>query len=106
MPHLHRDVRQQGVCPSLLELSQLQPATDEQRDRLNEAPILALRTSDLSKLTLTVPEFLSDEFGFAYSNKPLRDNRIYANLDIDQQGQELSLADITIDRLQKRWIYP
>lgn len=51
----------------------LEPATDEQRDQLNEALILALRAGDFNKLTLTVPEFLpDDEFSFAFSNRPQR----------------------------------
>lgn len=84
----------------------LQPATDNQRDRLNEALIIALRRGDFTKLTLTVPEFLSDdEFSFAFSNRPQRDNQIYAYLDVEQLGREVKLADITIERLEKRWIY-
>lgn len=85
----------------------LEPATDKQRDDLNGSLIRALRAGDFSKLTLTIPEFLADdEFSFAFTNRPMRDNNIYAYLDVGQLPLELKLADITVDRLQTRWIYP
>jgi uncharacterized protein (TIGR04141 family) len=84
----------------------LQPATEEQQNRLNDALIEALKAGNFAKLTLTIPEFLADdEFSFAYSNRPQRDNDIYAYLDVAQLQQELKLDDITVDRLQARWIY-
>ena len=84
----------------------LNPATEEQQARLNDGLIAALKAGDFTKLTLTIPEFLSDdEFSFAYSNRAKRENDIYAYLDVDQLGTELNLSEITIDRLQAKWIY-
>lgn len=84
----------------------LQPATDDQRDRLNAALIEALKAGDFTKLTLTIPEFLADdEFSFAYSNRPQRSNDVYAYLDVGQLQLELKLDEITVERLQARWIY-
>lgn len=84
----------------------LQPATDEQRDILNAALIEALKAGDFTKLTLTIPEFLADdEFSFAYSNRSQRSNDVYAYLDVGQLQLELKLDEITVERLQARWIY-
>ncbi len=84
----------------------LQPATDDQRDRLNATLIAALKAGDFTKLTLTIPEFLADdEYSFAYSNRPQRGNDIYAYLDVAQLQRELKLDDVTVERLQARWIY-
>lgn len=84
----------------------LQPATDDQREKLNAALVDALKAGEFTKLTLTIPEFLpDDEYSFTYSNRPKRSNDIYSYLDVSQLRDELNLDDVTIERLHARWIY-
>lgn len=85
-----------------------QPASDQEVTQLDAILVAALRAQDYSKVELCIPEFLSEEdFSFSYSNKAEGENIIYSFLAPEQIEKVFKKpADITVERLQKKRIYP
>ena len=84
----------------------LKPADDEAWAKLDAGLIQALKVGDFSKLTLSIPEFFpDDEFSFSYSNNAARDDEIYAYLDVSQLATNFDLNEVTIEKLEAKWIY-
>jgi uncharacterized protein (TIGR04141 family) len=81
-------------------------ASEEEVAILDEALINLLRNRDIQHIQLGIPEFVSEEdYSFSYSNHSVRENSIYAFLNADQLKDQLSLDDLTIDKLKGRHIY-
>lgn len=84
-----------------------QPATEAETEALNAFLLKALKTKDYAKIELCIPEFLSaEEYGFSFSNKRRRENKIFSFLNPSQLEEVFKKAeDMTIDRLESRKIF-
>lgn len=81
-------------------------ATEAQTADLDDVLIAALKAGDFAKLNLGIPEFLSEEeYSYAYSNHPTKENNIYAFLDPSQLKECINLAKVSIDQLKNKKIY-
>jgi uncharacterized protein (TIGR04141 family) len=62
-----------------------QPATEAETETLNGLLLEALKAKDYSKIDLCIPEFLSSkEYGFSFSNKTKKENKIFSFLSPSQ----------------------
>lgn len=84
-----------------------QPATEAETETLNELLLEALKAKDYSKIDLCIPEFLSsEEYGFSFSNKPKKENKIFSFLSPSQLEEVFKNPDdLTIDSLERRKIF-
>ena len=84
-----------------------QPATEAETETLNGLLLEALKAKDYSKIDLCIPEFLSsEEYGFSYTNKRQRENRIFSFLSPSQLEEVFKNPDdLTIDSLERRKIF-
>ena len=85
-----------------------QPAADDESAELDAFLVKALQTRDTSKIDLCIPEFLSEEdYSFSYTAFARQENTIYAFLTPTQLEEVFkNPADITVEKLQARRIYP
>ncbi len=83
-----------------------QQTSDKEALRLDETLIELLRARDFQRIQIGIPEFISEEdYSFSYSNNSVRENAIYAFLDVRQLNEHLKLDDITIDKVKSKYIY-
>lgn len=84
-----------------------QPATEAEADILNGLLLEALKAKDYSKIDLCIPEFLSsEEYGFSFSNKPKKENKIFSFLSPSQLEEVFKNDDdVTVDSLERRKIF-
>jgi uncharacterized protein (TIGR04141 family) len=81
-------------------------ATDKEAETLDAEIIKTLRAGDLSKISLGIPEFVSEEdYSYAYTNHPARENIIYGFLEPRQLKECFDLPNITISQLQNKKIF-
>lgn len=84
----------------------LEPATELEAEALDNVLVAAVRAKNFGKLQICIPEFLSDEdYSFAYSNNAVRENIIYAFLDVSQLEKELNLKSVSLKKLCAKHIY-
>ena len=84
-----------------------QPATETETEILNGLLLEALKTKDYSKIDLCIPEFLSsEEYGFSFSNKPKKENKIFSFLSPSQLEEVFKNPDdLTIERLESKKVF-
>ncbi|RYG98059.1 MAG: hypothetical protein EON58_08230 [Alphaproteobacteria bacterium] len=84
-----------------------QPATEAETETLNGLLLETLKSRDYSRIDLCIPEFLSsEEYGFSYTNKRQRENRIFSFLNASQLEEVFKNPDdLTIDSLERRKIF-
>ena len=84
-----------------------QPATEAETETLNGLLLEALKAKDYSKIDLCIPEFLSsEEYGFSFSNKPKKENKIFSFLSPSQLEEIFTNPDdLTIERLESRKVF-
>lgn len=84
-----------------------QPATDAEVDALNAFLLAALKDKDYTKIDLCIPEFLSaEEYGFSFSNKPKKENKVFSFLSPSQLEEVFKNPDdLTIESLERRKIF-
>jgi uncharacterized protein (TIGR04141 family) len=84
-----------------------QPATAAETEALNGLLLEALKAKDYSKIDLCIPEFLlTEEYGFSFSNKPKKENKIFSFLSPSQLEEIFTNPeDLTIDRLENRKVF-
>ena len=84
-----------------------QPATEAESETLNGLLLKALKAKDYSKIDLCIPEFLSsEEYGFSFSNKPKKENKIFSFLSPSQLEEVFTNPDdLTIERLESRKVF-
>ena len=84
-----------------------QPATEAETETLNGLLLEALKAKDYSKIDLCIPEFLSsEEYGFSFSNKPKKENKIFSFLSPSQLEEVFTNPDdLTIARLESRKVF-
>lgn len=81
-------------------------ASDAETKALDEELVRALRASELEKVSVGIPEFLSEEeYSYSYSNHPTRENMIYAFLEPKQLKERFKLDEVTLAQIQAKRIY-
>lgn len=84
-----------------------QPATEAETETLNGLLLASLKAKDYSKIDLCIPEFLSsEEYGFSFSNRPKKENKIFSFLSPSQLEELFTKPDdLTIERLESRKVF-
>lgn len=84
-----------------------QPATEAETETLNRLLLESLKAKDYSKIDLCIPEFLSsEEYGFSFSNRPKKENKIFSFLSPSQLEEIFTNPDdMTIERLESRNVF-
>lgn len=82
------------------------PATEEEARLLDDKLIETLRIGNFEKISLSLPEFVSEEeYSFSYTDNKKRDNFIYSFLDVKQLSEHLELSTLSIQSLKNRKVF-